>query len=285
MDQDESEQRARRAFDHAKANGTPWLATMLGVTAGSRKDGPELRLVERCGLFDLAMLADFSLGAALRTRLGHGRVLPTLTLTLELDPVELGSGVSVLGGCDPAEFGLGRAHGGVLAEGKAIGRGLASFAVPRSADGLAPMPWETDNQEPVPEQPLDEGERAVLAEVRAAAKHARGRPWSEQFLTKACTGSASGLWLRPNPAMRNRAGQVQGAVLFWLAAAASRNAATDGAHLVSGHTQFLAPAGADTPVRARPEVVYRTRRTVFTRAVLEQHGQAVAAGTFTFRCG
>lgn len=80
--------------------------------------------------------------------------------------------------------------------------------------------------------------------------------------------------------LRNRAGHVQGGVLFGLAAAGAGPAP---GRTVSGHVLFVAPASADAAVRTVATPVRTTRRTRFVRSDLHQGGQVVATAMFTFR--
>ncbi|MFD0533426.1 hypothetical protein ACFQY7_06120 [Actinomadura luteofluorescens] len=88
----EMRDRALGALALARASGVPWLATMARVQAVATGDASVVELRIGCpgpsdaGLVGVAMLADLALGAALRSQVGARRALPTLTLTLELDP-------------------------------------------------------------------------------------------------------------------------------------------------------------------------------------------------------
>ncbi|MGW2307534.1 PaaI family thioesterase [Actinomadura luteofluorescens] len=284
----EMRDRVLEALALARASGVPWLATMARVQPVATGDASavELRIgyhgPSGAGLVGVAMLADLALGAALRSQVGARRALPTLTLTLELDPEPPRPWTSVRARSEPPRGGLGRTHGTVLSGETVVGRCLATFAVPGSAARLDPLPWE------VPEavtplvhstaEPLTDAEQAVLTAMRTLdAEH--GRPWADALLAKACQDGPDGRFLHPNAAMLNRSGQVQGAVLFWFAAASSE---VDG-HLVSGHIQFLTPADPWTSLLARPVAVHETRRTVFVHTEVSQRGQPVASADFVFR--
>ena len=69
-----------------RATGGPWVGLLMGISRGEA--GPagvvELRAERAGGFLELAVLADFALGAALRSLTGPGTVMPTLTLTLQL---------------------------------------------------------------------------------------------------------------------------------------------------------------------------------------------------------
>ncbi|MEQ4724165.1 hypothetical protein [Nonomuraea sp. B19D2] len=295
--------RALRAFELTRVTGAPWFAGMMGVEAMPTV-GPATHEL-RCeagdalgsaslGLLDIAMLADLALGAALRSRLGAGRPLPTLTLTLELDPVRLPTGTSVRGWSEPVTAGLGRTYGVILHEGRPIGRCLALFAVAESAPDLAPMPWETPggarSAEGRAAETLSETERAMLAALpaRGAPELGKDFSWTDALLAAACTDDPDmpgDTLLSPNAAMLNRSGQVQGGVLFWLAATAALAGAAAGGRprLVSGRLQFLSAARPVSPLSASPTVTHVTRRTSFARTEIQQDGRPVASGEFVFR--
>jgi acyl-coenzyme A thioesterase PaaI-like protein len=287
-EREEMHDRALEALALARARGVPWLATMAGVQAVATGDPSvaELRIgrpgPSGAGLVGVAMLADLALGAALRSRVGARRVLPTLTLTLELDPEPPRPWTSVRARSEPARGGLGRTYGTVLSGGTAVGRCLATFAVRSSAARLDPLPWEVPEAVTAPADsaagPSTDAEQAVLTAVRTLDAD-RGRPWADALLAKACTAGPDGRFLHPNAAMLNRSGQVQGAVLFWFAAASS---SAEG-HLVSGHIQFLTAADPQAPLLASPVAVHGTRRTAFAHTEVSQRGRPVASADFVFR--
>lgn len=183
---------------------------------------------------------------------------------------------------EPARGGLGRTHGTVLSGETVVGRCLATFAVPSAAARLDPLPWEMPEAVTAPAgstaEPLTDAELAVLTAMRTLDAD-QGRSWADALLAKTCTAGSDGRFLHPNAAMLNRSGQVQGAVLFWFAAASS----SDEGHLVSGHIQFLTAVDPQVPLLARPVAVHRTRRTVFVHTKVSQRGRPVASADFVFR--
>jgi len=247
----------------------PSLARLAGIHAVQphRPGCVELALGDGChGLLDVAMLADFALGAAVRAQVGRDQPLPTLTLTLEFERARFPPGLSVRAWSEPVRSSLGRAQGVLVSDGVTNGQCCATFTIPADAARLDPLPWE-----------------APGSAVPAAVHEQPGS--SEALLAAACSASGSSTTLRPAEAMLNRSRQVQGAVVFRLAASLPAALTGDDARLVSGHLQFLAPAGSGLPVSAHPEVLGEKRRTLFVRTEIRQGDRLVAAGSFVFRRG
>ena len=260
----------------------PGLATLAGLTRVATEDPAAcaLRLgaptAYGMGLADVAMLADFALGGALRRLLGAGRILPTLTLTIEADAPDTPRNVEVHGHADRPVNGLGRAHGALFDDGSVAGRCLATFAVPRSGITADPLPWE----EPGGSARTDEAERAVPALARDLGLSPDGeQSLSEALLRSCCIDLEDGIRLQPSPALANRAGSVQGGVLFWLAARAARV----GACGACGSLRFIAPAHIGEPMTATAHVSGAERGAVTAHTEIGQRGRLVASGLFTYR--
>lgn len=225
----------------------------------------ELRVATpSAGLADVAAVADFALGAALRRRLGAGQGLPTVTLTLELAEGSALAGTWVRAWGGSVSEGLVRAHGLVLDPTGPVGHCCATFAVPPHATGLKLLPWEVGADR-------DVGEPTAVGPADGLS--------TEDLVAAASSVAGSTTTLRPVDSMLNRGGSVQGAVLFRLAAGFPRVPT----RLVSGHVQFLHPADARSPVTATPTVLAETRRTLFVHSLLRQQGRVVAAGSFVLR--
>lgn len=225
----------------------------------------ELRVATpSAGLADVAAVADFALGAALRRRVGAGQGLPTVTLTLELDVGSAFAATWVRAWGGSVHAGLGRAHGVLLDRTGPIGHCSATFAVPPDATGLEPLPWETGADR-------DGAETRAIGPADAVS--------AETLVAAASSIAGSTTTLRPVDSMLNRSGSVQGAMLFRVAASFPRVPT----RLVSGHVQFLHPADARSPVTATPTVLAETRRTLFVHSRLRQQGRVVAAGSFVLR--
>lgn len=222
-------------------------------------DATELRRTgPAAGLTDVAALADFALGGALRATLGAGRTLPTISLTLELDEGRVAQATAVRAWAESVHDDLGRAHGVILAGQDQIGHCAATFAVPAQRNDLEPLPWETSTGDPL---------------VNPAAARS-----AEAMMMDASSVAGDATTLRPEATMLNRSGSVQGSALFGLAARFRRPAL----RMISGHLQFFRPAAVGAPLSCKPVVLSQTRRLVFVQCLLRQRHSSVAAGGFVF---
>lgn len=211
------------------------------------------------GLTDAAALADLALGGSLRAVLGNGQRLPTVTLTLEVDPAQLAGDTSVRAWAGPVEDGLAKAHGAFMNGVDPIGQCSAMFAVPRQEVYLEPMVWDT-------------AAATSLPETRAAES-------AEMIMKTACTFENDVAHLHPRAWMLNRSGTVQGAALFGLAAALPHRRV----RMIAGHLQYVAAADSLSGLTATRTVTGESRRTLFLQSLVRQRDRVVAAGTFTMR--
>jgi hypothetical protein len=93
-DRERVDEQTLQALAVSRATGAPWLACMLRVkTLPVTSADVELQITSlpspfstRLGVLDMAMLADLASGAALRTPLGNGLIMPTLTLSSSSQP-------------------------------------------------------------------------------------------------------------------------------------------------------------------------------------------------------
>ncbi|UQS25424.1 hypothetical protein L1857_22755 [Amycolatopsis thermalba] len=271
----------------ARATGAPVLACVAGLrhvssepfTLGFAPPAPQ-----RLGLVEVAMLADFALGGALRRRLGGTRPLPTLSLTLDLTGSP-GAGARTLAevGEVAVADGVGTAAGVIRSGNHVLGHCGAAFAVP-SSGSQAELPWDRPDPPELRSGGLGEltaAERALVTTARRADE--TGRSWCDQVISEATADEHGTSVLMPTEVMTNRAGAVQGGVLF--AAAARCGAPRDGtrARLVSGTMRFLAGTSAAQPVVLEPAVEHTTRRTVFTQVRLLQDGHVRAVAGLVHR--
>lgn len=301
---DEVTRHALAAMETTRTTGAPFLACLMGVvpvqdtpaTVELRLDAAVAALGAGVGLLDVAMLADLAIGAALRSSRGLDRVTPTVTLTLHLDAVPAARDVSVRAWDTDSSSEVVGSRADVVSGGRVVGQALAVFAIPGSAARSAPMPWETGGTPRTPRhasvgralQHLTVEEREVVEAVeQAALGSTQGGPsWTEQLLARACTvpahegdAAATGAVTRLHPtlAMRNRAGAVQGAVLFALSATVATAAVAPArVRVLSLHMDFVSAADAAVPVDAEPTLVRTTRRLSFLRVEVRQGGRTVA---------
>jgi acyl-coenzyme A thioesterase PaaI-like protein len=282
----------RAALATSRVTGAPPLGLLLGLQR-VRRTGADLELrfdprrpaATDVGLLDTAVLADLALGGALRARHGAGRSLPTVSLTLHLARRRFPPDIRVRAWADPVVDGLADARGELVSGDALLGRALATFAVPDRAERRPALPWEAGPDVVPGPVDLTPDERALARDLEAVRAR-DGRSWAEELLAHACRRPVSedpALTCRPTPVLRNRAGDLQGGVLFGIAAAAAGDAAAAASRVVSGHIVFAKRATAGSPVRAAPTAIRETRRTRFVRADVQQAGEIVATATFTLR--
>lgn len=286
----------RTALAVTRANGAPPLAVLLGMgPVWPTEAAVELRYsLDRprpavaLGMPDAAMLADFALAAALRTRYAGGQSIPTVSLTVQLSEPVVPADLRVRAWPGEPADGLADARGELVSGDRVVGSALGSFVVRDTAEKARTLPWtrrwEAPSVDPVPAEELTEQERAVLRDLLRAAETPDGdRSWIERLLELSRNGAG---W-QPSSAMFNRGGTVQGGVIFALAHAAACSAAPTGGQLrmVSGHVAFVAPAGTGAPITPVASLAHATRRTYFARSELRQADRTIAVGDFVLRAG
>ena len=228
---------------------------------------------------------------------GCGRILPTVRLTLQtsaagfVDP-------TVHAVCGQQCGGLVGAHGATLDNGVPVGHYMASFDVSRPRPSDAALPWEWEPAE-APVAPDDyELTHEESDIVRTVTQHAAtaaptggerlgvAPPWIDRLLDSSCAPVASdagALCLVPNSAMRNRAGFVQGAVLFGIALrTVEQLIASTGRAATMGYADiaFVAAAQAQLPVTTVVRLTRQTRMASFVTCDVEQDGHPVAQASF-----
>jgi acyl-coenzyme A thioesterase PaaI-like protein len=236
------------------------------------------------GVTELATLADLALGAAVRREAGTATLLPTLTLTLELDRAAHQYDATVSAEADPSVDGTAGAVGRLRSGDGVLGRCIATFVVGSREAGVPPLPWEIDRGVPasassrVGEERLTEAEAAVLAALEHMSEGSlEARLLRPQW--QAEDGRSQGT-LAPGMALLNRAGHLQGGATVGLAVAAGRAASPRPARLASVHVQFVRPVLA-----RRLDLVGRLvragRRASFATVELSQDRRLVATGSVT----
>jgi acyl-coenzyme A thioesterase PaaI-like protein len=244
----------------------------------------------------LAAIADLALGSALRARLGAGRRLGTVSLTLhhtgtDIRPPVTADADTVWVAPDPGE--------GVMrcdltdATGRTVGAGQAWFMALPIPEGrqLPLLPWEREGEpaiETVTEADLDERERTAVEETLRAAERAleRGTSVGEELTAPewdagAADGTASGV-LNLGPSITNRVGHVQGGALYGIGLAAAAQAVGPGMAAADGHVQFLRPADGGELV-AQGTTLRRGRGAAFAESRLTVDGRLTAVGHYAFR--
>lgn len=269
------------AFALARTTGAPALAYLAGVgatpagtvgltAAPADWTGP-------VGHLEIAVLADLALGAAARAQAGADRRMPTLSLTIDLaGPPPPAARLDVVADPPAIEDGFVSTAGTVRDDGHAIGHCAAAFAL--GSAGFAVLPWEERAGaavEPLDEADLDDAEAQMLGAIRAAS----GAGWSDAVLDGAVTGSGP-LSLVASPLLANRAGTVQGGVLFTLAARAAALTVDGPVRMRGGHLDFVSAGDVSRPIVATSTLLSAGRRTSFARSEIRQDERLVAVGSF-----
>jgi acyl-coenzyme A thioesterase PaaI-like protein len=286
-----------RALAIARATDAPNLACLAGIQAARTTTGAfELGLgpaeaPQRVGITEVAMLGDLVLGGALRTRVGRERPLPTLSLAIELTAMPRTASTLVASATEVAvREGTGTAAAVLRDCDTAIGHASATFAIPSRGSHRA-LPWEQPDGTPrppalAPEQ-LSAAERTILR-IALDAEDAGRDSWGDhlvrQFSASSTGPGPAALNYTPTPVVTNRAGAVQGAVLFALAAHGAA-AAAGGAdvQMVSGSMRYVSATDAGADVLAEASIEQAARRTIFVRSQLTQVAGLRASAGFVFR--
>lgn len=296
--------RALAAVARSRAVGPHFFGNFVGISGRGAVDGrARLELdVEpgdgpggRISATALATVADLTMSAAIRNRLGPQNRLGTITLAVHhLEPEVTGP-----------------LHTDAVAERVELDeeRGFARCTVRDPADRLVaavegwftamplpagqrlgPVPWELPEGTPVPpvdEADLTEAERAAVAACTAAGERAAAHGTSvvDELLAADWVGAGDGEVrgeLRVGSEHANRGGHAQGGVLYGFAARAAARVVDADLHLAEGHLQFLRPAAGATVV-AEARLLRAGRRTAFTEVRLRDGDAVVVTGSFTFQ--
>jgi acyl-coenzyme A thioesterase PaaI-like protein len=294
---EDARHRAIDAVSRTRAHGMHLLGHFAGIE-GEAAPGGSARLSLRArgepatSLVAYCAFADLVLGSAIRSVVGAGARLGTVTLNLQhrlpsASGVIIGSGVAA-----PPQEGFGTAHATYCCGDDVVGFGQASAMALPAPPGREPplLPWERQALAPLAPAAadLDQREAAFVADVEAAAHRARnnGTTIEDEFLSfrweSALAGEARGS-AAIGPTISNRVGHVQGGVLYAAGAFGSAEALGASAWEIAGGTyQFLRPAeGLSLTVAARTERVGRS--LAFTSARLDVDGLVVGLGSYTFR--
>ncbi|OJY47719.1 MAG: hypothetical protein BGP03_33940 [Pseudonocardia sp. 73-21] len=272
-----------RAFAIARTTGAPALACLAGVGATPEGTfgltGAPDGWTAPVGLLEIAVLADLALGAAARAEAGSDRRMPTLGLTIDLAGGLPPAARLTVAADEPAiDDGFVSTAGTVRDGDRAVGHCAATFAL--GSAGFAVLPWELRDAasvDPLAEPDLDAAETGMLAAVRAAT----GSSWSDAVLDDAIRDGR----LHASPLLANRAGTVQGGVLFALAARAAASAVDGPVRMRGGHLDFLSAGDVAHPLDTTSTLLGAGRRTSFARAEISQDGRLVAVGSFVQHAG
>jgi len=241
----------------------------------------------------LATVADLAMASAVRGRLGTGMRLATATLSVHHLAAPAPGPVTADA---VALHAQGGGHGGFAscelrdAQGSLSGLAEGWFvALPAPAGRPLPaVPWESRDTQAVVQlcrQDLDEVESAAVTAAVAAGVRATvtGAPVSEELLNLSYTGDGGEVRtgeMALGPEHVNRAGTVQGGVLYGAAARTAAQLCGSGSRVLDGHLQLLRPA--EGPVlTCVVTLLRRGRRTVSCEVRLSTGTIVVAVGQFT----
>lgn len=291
----------RRALGHSRRTCAPLLGCLLNLEpAPSALGGVGLQvdqsISEVTGLLEVAVVADFALGYSVRQAMQETRwAVPTIGISINLTaelPVYGAARVSATRATVHTSTSLSSATGlAHTSTGASIGHCSALFAVPHR-QAVEPLPWELPLTEKsswlpsaVDEHNGDDDETVgVICQAVAKAGH-EDKSWLDVLLDLVSpvverSGHIERLFL-DSALVANRAGHIQGGVLFALGAVSPFG--RDSAGPICGDMKFLRPARADLPLRIETNGEDRGRRTEFVSTHLYQGDAIVATGSYVFR--
>lgn len=296
--------RALEAVARTRAVGPHFFGNFVGISGRGAVDGraslsldvePGDRPGGRISATALATVADLTMSAAIRNRLGPQNRLGTITLAVHhLEPDVRGplctDAVAQRVELDE-ERGFARCDvrdpAGTLVA--AVEGWFTAMPLP-SGQRLGPVPWELPEDTPVPpvdEAGLEPAERAAVDACTAAGERAAAAGTSvvDELLAATWSSPADGVVrgvLGVGGEHANRGGHVQGGVLYGFAALAAGRLVGAGMHLAEGHLQFLRPA-AGAAVVGEARLLRQGRRTAFAEVRLLDGDELVVTGSFTFQ--
>jgi acyl-coenzyme A thioesterase PaaI-like protein len=291
----------QRAVDLSRRTGAPLMGCLLNLaTTPSRLGGVGLEVDDEAspitGLLDVAVVADFALGFAVRRATQQlRRALPTICLALNLT-AELPAAGAARVSAAPATVGtntsLSSATGLIHSStGTLIGHCSAMFAVP-NGPLLEPLPWELPAAESDASPTSAREERSdseetvrIICEAVEQARQ-RNKSWLDILLGLVSPVTVNGAQTErvflDRTLVANRSGYLQGGVLFAVGALSA--IVSDSAEPICADMKFVRPARVDLPLGIETSVERRGRRTEFASSRLYQDDALIATGSFVFRC-
>lgn len=296
-------ERSLAALARTRALGLHVLAHMAGVVG--RSDAPAHSVLtldppvwSHHGVSgsptEVAVLVDLTLGSAIRSALGPGLRLATISLTVEQVAPAAPGRLTATGRAEWADRddleGFGRVE--VRDERThlvAVASGWFVALPAPPGETLPPVPWESEPAAVPDLAPgdLTDHERVVHAALVAGAERADRLDVALLDAVVApppgvrAEGDEISYELPTGPELGNRVRQVQGGALYGAAAAAARLVAGSGWQPTVGHAQFLRPVSASA-LQVRARVLRRGRRALFVDVELAADRPALTA-RFTLR--
>jgi acyl-coenzyme A thioesterase PaaI-like protein len=265
---------------------TPVGTVTLTLPAPVARVGP-IPLLSYCAFADLTLMS------AIRSHVGRGARLGTVTLSIQ-HPRTRARGPILGVSRAPAPYGAyGVTQAVFTIGGEVIGHAQASAsALPAPAGRtLQLLPWELDCLPSVPTltpAELDANELQILTAVQAASRRARAAGTAVEdellhFAWQPSDADQSTGELTIGPELGNRVGQLQGGALYAAGARAAEHALGNGDWVLGeGAYQFLRP-GDGRRLTARAGVLRRGRSVAFAQAHLSVDDVPIGAGLYTFR--
>lgn len=295
-------QRALDSVARARSVGPHFFGNFIGISGRPAIDGcaclelavePDAAPGGQISATAVATVADLTMTAAIRDRVGRQNRLGTITLVVHhLQPVVRGP---VRTEAVATRVELDEKRGFARCEvrdraGTLVAVSDGWFVAMPVARGqrLGPVAWELPPDTPVPPVPeteLQPDERSAVEACAAAADRAAtaGTSVVDELLAMAWTATVEG-GVRGELGVGlqhvNRGGHVQGGVLYGAAALGAKRVVAEGMQLAEGHVSFLAPADGRTLV-VESSVLRHGGRTSFAESRLTVDDRLVATGMFT----
>ena len=301
------DQSVRSGLARARSGGGSFPAQFSGLSWEAVGDGectvrlaPAPQVFGQGGNFAaaaIAMLCDYSLSGAARSRVGRAATTPTVTLQIEY-------GIWPFPVCDVVCRSVFRGWLGQLAtttatletaEGTGLGSAYGRFLVQErtTATGFSRFPWETISDPPLTLSELTASELQarsfLLNRAASSQKDLAGDDLSYEQLygvvAEESTGPGSSRLRQPTGAhVANRSGLVHGGVMAGLLVDACLRAATTGPRpsstILSSNCTFLRPGRIDHgDLLALAEVAFDGRRLICVNGkVIDAAGTCLITG-------
>jgi hypothetical protein len=269
----------------ARRTDAPLLGCLIGAHQASASEptlGLSYVLDALAGPTELGVLADLSLGIPVRAHYGLDYRLVTASLDVALSipcpPLaQLRITPDPTTSASPTGTHLSAGHIVTQSDkNNGASTGICSAVFGARGGGLARLPWETglrtEPRDRLTDDQLTGPELQVINTLTSSAQ-APGTA----LLNAATSLTRDRPTLQPTPTMANRAGVVQGGVIFGFALTAGLRSASPAAF--SAHVDFVGPASTDHPVEAQTTVLRSGTRQQLSRVDLTQHGELVATAT------
>lgn len=293
-------ERALRAIGRMRSHGLNFYGQFLGIKGRAGDGTSNLEIpgeppsvgAPEVSIPALAVLADLTLSASMRGFLDPGMRTVTVAMSIQHPHAGIAGPVTAEAAAVRAGEGFATASGTLVSSNWPIGRAEGLFALAEAPEGFSRgmSPWEEranplepPTMEELTELEADAVNAAILAAQRAVE---HGTAVSQELLPFAWqereADHAAGT-LQIGSALANRAGHIQGGLLYGAGALAATQAlGVKEAVLGTGHYQFHRPADGGT-LAAEATVLRRGKTVAFVEARIRVDEQVVGVGLYTFR--